>query len=197
MIELNQTQIQILKELSNTKQSPTQLSKKINSTISNISQNLKLLEAKGYLTKKRIDQGIGGRKNNKNRIQYQINKKETIIINIGEETKIETIEQNKKNQIIINTLIKKNDTQLLLNYYEDNKQELEQIEELYITKQNKQQTQILIIAKEVEPFRKKHKYEYKNKELIIWSHTPKEYKEGIQKKEEYFEELEKNKSRII
>ncbi|MFT4261044.1 MAG: ArsR family transcriptional regulator [Candidatus Woesearchaeota archaeon] len=194
--DLTITKWDIIKELSKKPSGPKELAEKIGSTTSNISQQLKLLEAQGYLNKKRIDQGKGSRKKNAARIIYSINQNKTYIVNLGLNTKIKEIQQTTHNNLIINLILNDLDINPILKFYLNHKKLFEKVDALLYLETKNNETHLLVITDQIQEFREKNSLELEDSKIIFWSHTLQEIKEGIQKKEEYFVEKIK-KSKIL
>ena len=79
------TKWDILSALAYQELSPKQLAEKTWTTIGNVSQHLKILEAFGYVKKSKKDKGNGSRKNPDTRIKYGLVKSKSLLITIGPE----------------------------------------------------------------------------------------------------------------
>lgn len=187
---------QILKILSKYPQTPKQLAERLGTTIANMSQQLKLLEAYGFLKKARADKGPNSRKTKDLRVVYSLIKGKTWLINVSPgNVKRKELKTTPETAMLVNLLLLdlKDEHPFVLNFFL-NSPLVEHIDSAYHLKSEKQEINILIITKKLEHFREAKsslKIKYKNEEKTIrfWSHTLQEIKEGLSRKEEYFQSI--------
>lgn len=187
---------QILKILSKNPQTPKQLAEKLGTTIANMSQQLKLLEAYGFLKKTRTDKGPNSRKVKDLRIMYTLVKGKTWLINVTPgSVKRKELKQTTEISLLVNILLLdlKEEHPFVLNFFLNNPL-VEYIDSAYYLKSEKTEINLLIITKKLEHFREsksslKVKYKSEEKTIRFWSHTLLEIKEGLSKKEKYFQDL--------
>ncbi|MGV8168579.1 MAG: MarR family transcriptional regulator [Candidatus Nanoarchaeia archaeon] len=184
---------QILKILSKYPQTPKQLAEKLGTTVANMSQQLKLLEAYGYLKKTRADKGPEGRKTRDLRVLYSLVRGKTLITTIAPgNVKRKEIRLNLEAGLLINILMLdiKDDVPYLLNFFFNNTI-VDHIDSAYFIKRDDKEINLFIITKKLEHFRDAKstlKVKYKGEEKIIrfWSHTVQEVRDGLANKEDYF-----------
>ena len=184
----------ILKELSEKPASPKQLSEKLDTTIANMSQQLKLLEAYGYVKKNRIDKGKGGRKGRISRIVYSIEKNQVILTSIQPNFVMKKeLRTTAENQYIVNLLLidPKECTPFLLKFPLNHEKLFNLIDALFFLRLEKEDIHLLVITENLTEFRNEKskleiEYAGKKKNLRFWSHSLPELKEGLQRKEKYF-----------
>jgi len=191
----------ILTELAQKKQSPTELAKKTNTSVANISQQLRLLEAYGIVKKQKVK---SKNEPGKPRTLYEIGKEATHIIHI-ERTIAEKklFEKNNWTQAAINALMleKEEDAYFIIKFL--CKEEIfNKCKSLFIIRNNHDSIEVLLITKNFEDIRKDYSsieltgLNNNKKKIIIWSHDLPEIETGITEKNEYFINLT-NKMRII
>jgi DNA-binding Lrp family transcriptional regulator len=187
---------QILKILSKNPQTPKQLADKLGTTIANVSQQLKLLEAYGFLKKVRADKGPNSRKLKDLRVMYTLIKGKTWLINVAPgSVKRKEIKQIPETNLLVNLLLLdlKEEHPFVLNFFLNNNV-VDYIDSAYYLKSEKNEINILVITKKLEHFREsksalKVKYKSEERTIRFWSHTLLEIKEGLSNKEKYFQDL--------
>ncbi len=192
--DLNANKWQLLKLIAKKPKSPKELSELTGYTISNISQQLKLLEAQGYLTRKRMDTGVGGRKGKDVRILYQMKEQKTYLLSIGKTTKLKQLKTDEKTEYVLNVLV--NDAPLvpLLKLFCKHEDTIKHIDSLYFIETISHEIHLFVVSENIEYFRANSKLKIGNDTLVFWSHTKQEVLEGLRQKEKYFQEkIEKMK----
>jgi len=184
----------IIQQLSLQSMTPKEISEKLGTTIANASQQLKLLEAYGYVKKKRIDLGKGSRKQNDRRIVYSIARNTTTITNIGSfNTKRAEIKTHPLHSLMINLLLMdlQENAEPILELYISKKDIFDSVEALFLLEQKQNETHLLIITEKTDIFRtEKSKITIdvgqKEHTIIFWSHSFSEFIEGIKRRESYY-----------
>ncbi|MFA6072872.1 MAG: winged helix-turn-helix domain-containing protein [Candidatus Woesearchaeota archaeon] len=187
---------QILKILSKSPQTPKQLAEKLGTTIANMSQQLKLLEAYGFLKKTRADKGPNSRKLKDLRVMYTLVKGKIWLTSIAPgNVKKKELKLTPDTSLMINLLLSdyKEEIPFILNFF-INSNLVEHIDGAYYLRSDNQEIHILVVTKKLEHFRENKSYikiKHKNEDRTIrfWSHTIQEIREGLIKKEEYFIDL--------
>lgn len=190
--DLNKTQKNILFALSQEDMSPKQLAKKLEKTISYVSQQLKILYIGGYITEKETRSGKGSRKNKDVRSLYSL-KKEIIKITAILKNNSKEIEMPNKEttRLFINcfgSTVKK--PNYILKLYFNNYELIQNIINLYYLEEGKE-VELLVITDKLELYRDENslvKMNYAEKEITFrfWSHTPHELRKGVNNKEKYY-----------
>jgi len=184
---------QILKILSKYPQTPKQLADRLGTTIANMSQQLKLLEAYGFLKKTRADKGQFGRKNKDLRILYTLVKSKTWLTVVGPgNVKKKELKSNAESTLLVNLLLidTKDEVPYLLNFFLNNVI-VDHIDGAYFIKSDEKEIHLFIVTKKLEHFREsksalKVKYKGEERTIRFWSHTIEEIKTGLVNKEDYF-----------
>jgi hypothetical protein len=187
---------QILKILSKSPQTPKQLAEKLGTTIANMSQQLKLLEAYGYLKKARADRGPNSRKGKDLRVLYTLVKGKTWLTSVGPgNVKRKELKLTPDTSLMINLLLSdyKEEIPFILNFFM-NHSVVEHIDSAYYLRSDSEEIHILVITKKLDQFREAKsaiKIKHRNGERTIrfWSHTLPEIKDGLVRKEPYFQDL--------
>ena len=194
------TKWEIFKQISKGYKTPKEIAQKINSTLANVSQQLKLLEAYGYLKKERVDKGPGGRKKQDKRIAYSISKEQNLLVSLSENvTGIKQIKDAPVNHIFLNCV--QNDIQeympYLMKLYCES--DFSDVHSLFYIEESGEEIHLLVITDQIKKYRENSKIvvdvQNKKKKVSFWSHTPKEFSEGLERKEGYF--LDKEKKALL
>lgn len=195
--DLTNTKWNILKQVSKKPMSPKEIAQKTGSTISNISQQLKLLEAQGYLTKKRIDLGVGSRKKITGRIMYELKQEKAYIISLNKQAKTFEINLNTETKFLLNIISNEVNQNTILNLYINHKDLLNKANAIYLLDSTNTEIHLLIITNQTELFRNQSSITINNQKIIFWSHTLDEIKKGLNHKEKYFEDKIKQAKTLI
>jgi len=198
--ELTETKWALLKELEQGPLSPKELADLTNTSIANASQQLKLLEAQGYL-KKIKKKGVNSRQDRDARVLYGLSKSKIWITKIGQD-KVARKEFRNADNFFINLLFC--DIKELIHvvkFFIEREDIFKKMQCLYYLQTINQEIHFLIITDELDFFRKdNHSFEvkYQNKSVIIkfWSHSSSEFKHSLEKEESYFVDLFKRVSFI-
>lgn len=198
---LTNSKWEIIKELSKNPKSPIELATQFKTTIANISQQLKLLEAWGIVSKTKISNSEKG----KPRMQYYILADLNYIIKISKNcaTK-QLIKKDPCSNLTLNTLLLaiKKDQFYILKLYFDNFEILSNSSIGYFKTTDKT-IELFLITNELENARKKiSNIEYPNsegliKKIVIWSHNKQEIDEGIKQKDPHFLNLIKESEILL
>jgi hypothetical protein len=161
-----------------------------------MSQQLKLLEAYGFLRKTRADRGPAGRKINDFRVMYSLVKGKTWLttINPGSVRRKE-LRLTTEMSLMVNLLLSdyKEEIPFLLNFFLNNAV-VDHIDSAYYLKSDSEEIHLLVVTKKLEHFREaksaiKVKHQNVERTIRFWSHTLPEIKEGLARKEPYFQDL--------
>lgn len=200
-LEFSETKWSLLKQLEKEPLSPKELADLTNTSIANASQQLKLLEAQGFL-KKIKNKGTNSRHKRDARILYSLSKQTTWLTQISKE-KVERKELKNADTLLLNLLLCdiKNIKQVV-KFFLEREDLLKHIQCLYYLHSINQEVHFVIITENLDFFRKEnHSFEsvFDNKKIIIkfWSHSVNEFEEGLNKKEEYFIDLAKRMTPIL
>lgn len=198
--ELSGSKWMILKALTKEPLSPKQVAQKLGTTIANSSQQLKLLEAYGYVKKVKVDRGKGARQKKDVRILYSLNKNKSWLTSLSPLRVIrKDIKQNSETLLLQNLLLLElKETYHLLKFVVEFDNFFDKVENLFFLRKEDSgkvvEIHLLVISEEVGLFR-----EHKSSEDVLlngqlvklrfWSHTSKEFLEGLNRKEKYFLDL--------
>jgi|FLOH01.1.fsa_nt_gi DNA-binding transcriptional ArsR family regulator len=193
----------LIKELAKQIQTPTDLAEKTNTSIANVTQQLKLLEAYGLVKKeKTINNNLPG----KPKTNYSIGKEIIFLTYISEGTaeKIELkLDPLQKSILNLWLYLKKEDAYTIEKYFAINEEILIKCQAVGIVGQGNNQIDLLIITEEIHDIRAKYSnkeiedLEGRKKKIICWTHTIEEIKNGLINKEEYFKNLVSNLKPIL
>lgn len=185
---------QILQQIDKGFTTPKEVANKLGISISNVSQQMKFLEAWGYLKKERVDKGPGGRKNNDKRISYKIAKNQDLLLSISDQRfGVKNIKETPLNQIFLNAI--QNDLGEELEYfvalYFDLQKSVSEIQGIHYLKTTANEIHLLLVSENPEEFRHQNskriiKTMNGTKTIVFWSHTQKEILDGLGRKEDYF-----------
>ena len=188
---LNPNRWSILKELSQQEQSATELAESLETSLSNITQQLKLLEAYSLITKKKSNaQAVG-----KPRIIYSLKEEfvyAALLKNGHAEKKIFKLEGFSK--LIYNLLfvVGPDDALYVLRFMLKNEEILKKCKALGYIKSSKETVELFILTDHVDEIRAKFSNQFiedmqgKTKKIINWTHNEWEIIEGFKRKEKYF-----------
>jgi len=191
----------ILKEIAEAPQSPSDLALKLNTSLSNITQQLKLLEAYSLLRKEKSEKKNTG----KPRTIYHINTQivyATILTEDKAERKAFNIDSN--NSMFFNILFNLNseDLMYILKFKFKYDNILKKCKAIGFLKSTKDSIELFLITDHLEEIRSKFSNIFiedqndKTKKIINWSHNEFEINEGLNRKDKYFMDMIKNVQKI-
>jgi DNA-binding MarR family transcriptional regulator len=192
---LTDSKWQLLKELSNKETTPSELAEKTNTSLANISQQLRLLEAYGIVKKEKKEKNLGPGKPKTN---YSINKE---IINLTYISKNETFKKNLELDFLQKAILKSmifegnNYAFYLQRFLLTTKEVIENCDYIGLVSKKNEEINLLLITEEIKLIREKYStheitgMENKKKKIACWTHNLKEIEEGIRTESEYFKEL--------
>ncbi|MBD3208988.1 MarR family transcriptional regulator [Candidatus Woesearchaeota archaeon] len=152
---------------------------------------LKLLEAAGYLKKEKKKHAKIG----KPRTHYTINKELIIIAAIKQDkTQLLSFKPAKNMSFIFNTLFSNNEEELyfLQKFYYTSEDLIFSTDMMALIDNTNDSMHFLVITPDVEKFRKHYSSitlshpEGKEKKIVFWSHTLEEVQTGLRNKEDYY-----------
>ncbi len=185
IFNITETRWEILSELSKSDQNPKNLAKKLGYTLANTSHQLKFLEAMGYIERKKPMKG------KEQRILYSLKREKILALNIGKNPVKKQLSPSYLDQLLFNLLNEKS-AEYILAFLFSFHNESRKIEVLSIKDVYKEEIHLLVITQDVDLFREKNEYSITlndvTKKVIIWSHTSEEIKEGLKRKDAYFEQ---------
>jgi len=193
----------IIKELSKKEQTPTYLATKTNTSLANISQQLRLLEAYGLVKKeKQANNKEPGKPKNLYSIGKEVVNLTFISKHMAEKRDLELYFMQK---VIIRLWLnlKKEEVYFLEKFLILHEEVIKKCQAISIVKTSSEQIELLIITKDVHELRAKYSnkettnLEGKTKKIVCWTHTIEEIEQGIANNEEYFNQLISNIKPII
>jgi DNA-binding HxlR family transcriptional regulator len=187
----------ILKEIAEAPQSPSDLALKTNTSLSNITQQLKLLEAYRLVRKEKSEEKSSG----KPRTIYYINTElvySVILRNGKAERKLFMIDN--ANSLFFNIIFSMNqeDLTFMLKFsfkYEDI---LKKCKAIGFLKSTKDSIELFLITDHLDEIRSKFSnifvddHHGKTKKIINWSHNEFEVNDGLTRKDKYYMDMIKN-----
>ncbi|MAG38803.1 hypothetical protein CMO90_01835 [Candidatus Woesearchaeota archaeon] len=195
---LTDTKWNLIKELSEKEQTPTELAKKTNTSIANISQQLKLLEAYGLVKKERK---INNHQPGKPKTLFSINKKVSEIMVISKKFSMKkNLKPDYFQEAILNANClceKKEDIYLLEKFIILNEEIVKKSKAIMIIKLNHNIIELLIITTTENLTQIREKYsnqelkdlDGEGKKIICWTHTITEIEEGIKSHNDHFTQI--------
>jgi DNA-binding HxlR family transcriptional regulator len=182
----------IIKELANKKQSPTELAKKTNTSIANISQQLRLLEAYNLVIKEKLkENNVPG----KPKVNYRIAKEVSYIVHITQDSaEKKLIETNPLHQMLLNIIFleKTEDQEILMNFFGQSQDLFVKCQSILLLKSESNKIELTLITDHVDNIRTKYSNitietsKKTKKDIACWTHSMQELEEGIHSKNEHF-----------
>jgi len=174
----------ILKLIGEQPRTGADLARALSTSAANISQHLKLLELAGLVVKERV---------NGKSSHYKLNQDTALITFLSDDSKRETLALDTLGSLEFKFFLDKRPRAKYLRKFMNIYEELIKGFLAFGTIKEGEDIQLLVLAEDVKPLRK----EYANitigdKKIIIWSHTPDEFKEGLTRKEHYFVDMLKH-----
>ena len=176
---------EILEQLAEAPKSTGELAKKLGTSAANISQQLKQLELGGIIKKERT------KKTNKH-YEYHINKTRLLITHLAERTAQKKEYGEKPLETFIASLLLHPQAIPLLTLILSRPELTKRF--LAIGVLRRKEPEIFILAEHVEDIRREHanitmETLLGTRKVAVWSHTPQEVKEGLARKEHYYETM--------
>lgn len=181
---------QILSELSKGPKSPLELANIFKTSVANISQQVRLMEAAGVVGKTKVSNFEKG----KPRMQYYIKEEILYILRLGKNfASKQTLKKDPLTTYILNTIsiIGKKDQFFLLKFFFDNTDILMDAS-ICVFKNTEKSIELFIITEKIDEARKRiSNIEIKNasgnaKKIISWSHNTFEVEQGIKNNDPHF-----------
>ncbi|GIU70375.1 MAG: hypothetical protein KatS3mg002_1611 [Candidatus Woesearchaeota archaeon] len=194
---LNDTKWEILKEISKRETSATELAEKLDTSISNITQQLKILEAYEIIKRRKIKEKNIGKPRTvysiKNEIIYAI-----ILKNNKAEKKIFKIDA--VSGLIFNTLFitGTEDAFFILKFMLKHEEILKRCKAIGFIKSTKENVELFILTDYIDEIRAKFSNLFiednigKTKKIINWTHNEWEINDGLNRKDKYFLDITNN-----
>lgn len=187
----------ILKEIAESPQSPSDLALKTNTSLSNITQHLKLLEAYKIVRKDKSEEKNTG----KPRTIYSLNVELAYALVLKEgkaERRVFNIDSN--NNMFFNVLFSINheDLMFMLKFIFKYEEILKKCKAIGFLKSSKDSIELFLITDHIDEIRSKFSnifvddYHGKAKKIINWSHNEFEINEGLHRKDKYFMDMINN-----
>ena len=190
----------IIKELSKKELSPSEIAKKTHTSVANISQQIRLLEAYGIVKKKRK---ISDNKSGKPRTTYGIAKDivETTIIS-PTQCERKNFDLNFLQKAILNSwaYLKQGNDDFFLRFIVPTDDIINKCLAIGLVKENGESFELLLLTKEEHLKEIRDKYsnqeisnsEGEKKKIRCWTHTTDEIETGLKVNEHHFVELTKD-----
>ncbi|RJQ17170.1 ArsR family transcriptional regulator [Candidatus Woesearchaeota archaeon] len=187
----------ILEEIGKGNNTVSDIAKSLKTSVANISQQLRLLEAYGFIQKERLESNKIG----KPKAVYAI-KREMINISSLEKNKVQKIKLSPSwfSQTFINILnyATEEDRHYLAQFFFHTNDILEKCDGVALMKSSKDAIELVLFTANLDYIRKHYSnldlkgLNSQHKKIICWTHNEEELKSGISKKEPYFLNLLKD-----
>ena len=202
---LLKTKWNILKEVAKGDKSASEIAKKTGQSIANTAQQLKLLEAYNIIKKSKVEQK---NKPGKPKTPYVLNQEMFITGFIKQgvaEKKIFKIKETDDfHNLVLNVFFTTPvESHYALYKYLCTSDMIKKADSIAITELNDKEIHLLIITNHVEDIRTNFSnmsvpgLDGKTKKIISWAHSIKEIEEGLDKKEDYFQNLVKKSIELM
>lgn len=194
----------IVKELTKGAISPTELAKKTHTSIANISQQLKLLEAYGLVKREKVLNGDN--QPGKPKSYYKLTKDIIEMTFITKNLAVrKSMEPNYFMKAIITSCIqlKGDDCFLLQKFMFINEEVIQKCEAIGVVKISNESIDLLLITNHIDEIRQKYinqtlkTLEGKEKKIVCWTHNMQELEQGIKTKEQHFMFLTDNLKELM
>lgn len=191
---LTESKWNIIRNLSETEQTPTELAEKTNTSLANISQQLRLLEAYGIVIKERRG---SMKKPGKPRTIFSLGKEINHIISISNFGAVKkNLELDYFQKAILNILlVNKGLSYYLEKFFIEKDEVIKKCDAIGLIPTQDEKIELLLITDHVQNIRDKYSnqdienLEGEKKTIICWTHSIKEIEEGIKSKNEHFIKL--------
>jgi predicted transcriptional regulator len=188
----------IIEAIAEKHQSPTELSEKTGTSLSNITQQLKLLEAYEIVKK---DKSTENKYAGKPRSVYSINSNHAyaaIVYDGKAEKKSFELEGPLRTLFNILMTVPKDDILLMVRFHIKHEDMLKKCKAIGFIKSLKESIELFLITDHVDEMRTKFSNIFlddghgKTKKIINWTHNEFEVGDGLNKKDKYYMEMMKN-----
>jgi len=187
----------ILKAIAEAPQSPSDLALSTNTSLSNIIQQLKLLEAYKMVRKERSEEKNSG----KPRTIYYLNSEfaYAIVLKDGMAER-KTFYVDHGNEMFFNIFfgMTQEDVMFMLKFSFKYEEVLKKCKSIGFVKSSKDSIELFLITDHLEEIRSKFSnifiddYHGKTKKIVNWSHNEFEVNDGLHRKDKYFMDMVKN-----
>lgn len=187
----------ILKEIAEVPQSPSDLALKTGTSLSNITQQLKLLEAYRVVRKERSEEKNSG----KPRTIYYLNSEfayAVVLKNGMAERKIFFVDHGNEMFFNIFFSMSQEDVMYMLKFSFKYEEVLKKCKALGFIKSTKDSIELFVVTDHLEEIRSKFSNIFvednhgKTKKIVNWSHNEFEINDGLHRKDKYFMDMIKN-----
>jgi predicted transcriptional regulator len=186
----------LLQELSKKDQSASDLAKVLKTSVANINQQLKLLEAYGLIRK---EKGIRTGKAGKPKSIYILKRNQQFLVSI----KKGNVSKTRLSDFwiydilfkIMATVDDQRDAYYLLKFCFQTEEILKRCQAMAFMKSTPEAIELVLLTQDLEKIRKEYSniiikdLDEKPKKIVCWSHNEKELKDGLERKEPYFMNL--------
>lgn len=203
MQEINQEMLsnnkwQLIKEIAEKSQSPTELAERTETSISNVTQQLKLLEAYGIVRKEKSQEknSIG-----KPKAIYSLNHEfvyATLLAHGKAEKKYFKLEGFGKVIFNLLFLLNTDDVFYIIKFMIKNEELLKKCKAIGILRSSKESIELFLITDNMDEIRAKFSNMFiedlngHTKKIINWTHNEYEISEGLNKKDKYYLDMLRN-----
>lgn len=188
----------LLKEIAEKPLSPSELAEKTHTSLSNVVQQLKLLEAHGIIKKEKAEPT---NMNGKPKMIYSLNKELAYVVFLAEgkaERNVFKLDRTTKGFFNILFQTSNEDVFFLTKFIFQNEDILKKCKAIALIKTTRDSIDLFLITESVDEIRAKFSNNFiqdltgKTKKIINWTHTVHEVKDGLHRKDKYFIDMVKN-----
>ncbi|MFC2135624.1 ArsR/SmtB family transcription factor [Bacteroidota bacterium] len=193
----------IIKELSIKEQTPTDLAAKASTSLANISQQLRLLEAYRLVKK---EKKVQNKQPGKPRTVYSIDKEINYVIAVSDNYAVKKeLELDYFQKAIFNMCVAGSNENIYFieKFFITNEEVVKKCDAVGLVREDESKIELLLITKHIQSIREKYSnqsvenLEGKKKTIVCWTHNMDEMEEGLKTKNEHFLNLTKNLFPII
>lgn len=183
---------------------PTELARVLNTSLANITQQLKLLEAYGLVGKEK--ENNPEKKVGKPKLRYTLSKDVASLAVVGEGfAEKKSIVPTDYSVVFLKALLSASseDAEALLKFLMTHDELMQKCKGIGLVKITKDSLELFLHTEFIDEIRKKHSHavvadpSFKSKKIICWTHSDFEIDDGLKRKDPYFVNMFKNMAILL
>ncbi len=192
---LDDTRWSILEEVARGSKTMSEIAERVGSSVANVSQHLKLLEAYDYVSKEKDAEGKPGRPQN----VYALSKDFSLIAFAEQPTAERKVLdlKDRYHKLILRILLLEDeeDHYYLHKLLWQNEELIQKCQAINFLRSSKDKIELFVVTEHLEEIRENFSNvvlenpQGEEKEVVCWSHSVDEIEEGLEKGDEHYEEL--------